>query len=239
MKIEELTEILKSEIVISEIENGIFSVIDEEKRKHDYDNKAAFYDKLVGNSLYNKVIWKNEIANYSNFCQKGISSRKTGWILDAGCGSLLFTAQNYKSEKNRPIVLVDRSIEMLKKGKSRLINSHGNLPENVVLMQADISNLPFQSAVFETVLSFGMIHLFEDTKSFLDSILNVKSENGSLFFTSLVSNNFLGKIVLNILKQKGEVGFVNSTSQITARLENLNYNFQQSTIGNFAYFSKN
>ncbi len=239
MKIEELNKILKSEIIISEIEKGIFSVIDEEKRKHDYDKKAIFYDKLVGNSIYNKVIWKNEISNYSNFCQKGISSRKTGWILDAGCGSLIFTAQNYKSEKNRSIVLVDRSIEMLKKGKSRLINSNGNLPENIVLIQADVFNLPFQNAVFETVLSFGTIHLFEDTKSFLDSLFKVKSEKGSLFFTSLVANNFLSKIVLNILKQKGEVGFVNSTSQITARLENLKYDFQQKTIGNLAYFSKN
>jgi len=73
-----IQELLKPTQFIEEIEQGIFTTIEGEARVHEYDNKVKQYDYLIGSSLYNRVIWRNKLANYREFCQNALASRSTG-----------------------------------------------------------------------------------------------------------------------------------------------------------------
>ena len=83
-----------------------------------YDRKAAVYDRVVGARAYNRVIWGTSTTAYRKFASEALASG-TGPMLDAGCGSAVFTAGVYR-RASRPLVLVDRSIGML-------VRAHGAL----------------------------------------------------------------------------------------------------------------
>src|SRR5699024_8719441 len=104
------------------------------------------------------------------------------------------------------IILVDRSVGMLKAAKkriSRATNSH--YLGRISFMQADIFELPFPKNSFTTVLSMGMLHLFEDASKFVHSLLNLIADGGQLYLTSLVTDRLLGKKYLSFLHQIDEV----------------------------------
>ena len=52
---------------------------------------------------------------------KALSSSSAGNVLDLGCGSLAFTAKVYSQYTERPVVLVDQSLKMLRMAKSRIM----------------------------------------------------------------------------------------------------------------------
>jgi len=83
--------------------------------------------------------------------------RLYGPLLDAGCGTAVFTAASYRST-GRPLVLVDRSLGMLRRAAQRVSVD----PSRVALIQADVFDLPFQPGSFATVTCHGLLHLFDD-----------------------------------------------------------------------------
>jgi len=88
-----IQELLKQGQILEAVENGIFTTLEADQRGHEYDDKAKGYDALIGSAIYNKLIWGNRLADYRRFCEKALTSRSTGYVLDAGCGSLVFTAE--------------------------------------------------------------------------------------------------------------------------------------------------
>jgi len=158
-----LKNLLQPDAFVEEIEEGIFSAIAGNHRDSEYDEKAGFYDAVIGNPLYNRVLWGNKLSDYQNFCRAALASKPTGYVLDVGCGSLVFTSKVYTQYQERPLILVDRSLGMLRRAQVRLRNETGKTPENITLLQSDLFALPFRAGVFETVLSFGMLHIFSDT----------------------------------------------------------------------------
>jgi hypothetical protein len=82
-----------------------------------------------------------------------------------------------------------------------------------------------------------MLHIFSDTGPFLNALQRVKATEGSLYFTSLVGNTWLGKQYLKMLKNAGEVATSHSSSSLTAALKNLGLDVIVRTIGNMAYCS--
>jgi len=231
-----LKHLIKPDIEIEEVEPGIFSALPPAQRTHEYDDKAGMYDRVIGHPLYNRIVWKNRLADYADFCREALASRPNGPVLDAGCGSLVFTGEVYADYTARPLVLLDRSLGMLRQAKARLVDAQGKLPENIILMQGDIFDLPFQAGVFETVQSFGMLHIFSDTRGFLEALQRVKAVDGSFYFTSLVGNTWLGKQYLMMLKNAGEVATIHSSESLTTELTNLGFDVTARTIGNMAYF---
>ena len=117
--------------------SGIYSAIEKENRISDYDEKVKGYDALIGNGIYNKIIWGNSVKNYHSFCQDALDTASDGVVLDAGCGSLVFTAEVYAKSTNKQIILLDRSLGMLERAKERLIELCGEVPKHIVLMQGD------------------------------------------------------------------------------------------------------
>jgi len=220
---------------LKRIENDIYSVIPEEEQSHHYDKAALFYDLIIGNRFYNRVLWGNWPSQYQGFCRRALASKNDGMVLDAGCGSLVFTAKIY-AKSECPIVLLDRSLGMLRRARDRLIKYAGRVPENIILIQADIFNMPFLKGLFSTVQSFGMLHIFENTENLLNELHRVKADHGKLFLSSLAANNKLGEKYLQLLQQQKEVALCQSSELLQQRLMKAGGNFEVSTIGNMAYF---
>jgi ubiquinone/menaquinone biosynthesis C-methylase UbiE len=105
----------------------------------------------------------------------------------------------------RPVVLVDNSIKMLKTAKSRLIKSNGTVPENMAFLQADALRLPFRDKSFDTILFENLLHCLADTKSLLAGLKNILSEDGKMYFTTLVKSNRFADRYIEVLANKGKL----------------------------------
>lgn len=232
-----IQDLLKPGQLFEAVEDGIFTTLEADQRSHEYDDKAKGYDALIGSWLYNELIWRNDLADYHRFCEQALTSRSTGYVLDAGCGSLVFTAGVYAQHADRPLVLLDRSLGMLRRAKSRLEALNGKMPDHLTLVQGDILALPFKAGVFDTVQSSGMLHIFNDTKAYIQALQEVKTADGTLFFNSLVGNTWFGKKYMKFLIRVGEVAIFNTSTSLDNKLAEMGLDFTSETIGNMAYFS--
>jgi ubiquinone/menaquinone biosynthesis C-methylase UbiE len=226
---------LKSDIKLVEVREGILSALQETERASEYDSKVWLYDLVVGNRYYNKLIWGNWPSNYSAFCKQALNDSSGKTVLDAGCGSLVFTADVYAESDCKAIILLDRSLDMLQKGRKRLIEIMGSIPENIHFIQGDIFALPFKDSCFDVVMSQGVIHLFKDQLGFLTELERVKKAQGRLFFSSLVANNWLAEKYMQLIKNSGEVATTHSGKTWSKQLEWMPFRYQTSCIGNMAY----
>lgn len=227
--------VLKNNIELEEVDEAIFSCLGRNERQSDYDKKVNSYDLIVGNAFYNRVVWGNWPSNYANFCRQALVSSSNGIFLDAGCGSLVFTADEYATADNKLIVLLDRSIGMLRKGRERIKKRRGGIPKNIVFLQGDIFSLPFLDTAFDTVASFGVLHMFEEKIALLAELERVTKCSGQIFFSSLVGNNALGRKYLGILRKAGEVTTCYSSQALISQLSSSPFEYKLSTIGNMAY----
>lgn len=195
---------------------GIWSVLPANAPGQRYDRRAAMYDRVVGSAIYNRLLWGSSPQSYSAFAQRAMRSA-SGPLLDAGSGSLVFTAEVY-ARTERPLVLVDRSIGMLEAARARLLRVAGRVPDGVVLLQGDLFDLPFRPGSFATVLCMGMLHLFEDVSGVVSELVRVAAPGGQLFLTSLVAEQTIGKRYLALLHRAGEVARPRTQAQLLAEL---------------------
>ncbi|MBY0575667.1 MAG: methyltransferase domain-containing protein [Gallionellaceae bacterium] len=133
------------------------------------------------------------------------------------------------------IVLLGRSIGMLRKGRERIKKHCGKVSKNIVFIQGDIFNLPFQDAAIDTVASFGVLHIFEQKNDVLAELERVKKHSGRVFFSSLVGNNSLGRRYLQVLKKAGEIASCHSSQSLISQLSPSPFAYKLTTIGNMAY----
>jgi ubiquinone/menaquinone biosynthesis C-methylase UbiE len=110
-------------------------------------------------------MWGYSVKGYPTLCEDSLSSFSEGWVLDLACGSLAFTANTYAHFLNRPVVFLDQSLKLLRKGKSRLEKIRGNLTENMFFLHADALDLPFREKTFHTVISLNLLHCLNDLKT--------------------------------------------------------------------------
>ncbi|MDX8395421.1 MAG: class I SAM-dependent methyltransferase [Mariprofundaceae bacterium] len=231
-----INQILLYDTRLEKAETDIYSVIPKNEQAHHYDKAAKAYDWVIGNHFYNRIIWGNWPSQYEKFCKQALASNTNGIVLDAGCGSLIFTAKAYAKSK-RPIVLLDRSLGMLKRARNRLVQCEGKVPENIILIQADILHMPFLQDSFSTVQSFGMLHLFENTEVILNELMRVKNNDGNIFLSCLAANNKLGNKYLQFLKTQHEVALCQSSELLHQRLIKEGIEFEVCSVGNMAYFT--
>lgn len=221
---------------LDEVEDGIFSCLGASERASSYDNKVNVYDMIVGNRFYNRLVWGNWPSAYRKFCRQALASSQGGAFLDAGCGSLVFTAGVYAEAENKLIILLDRSIGMLVRGRDRITKIRGFVPNNIVFIQGDILDLPFKNHVFDAVASFGVLHIFDDKFRLLTELERVKRGGGHLYYSSLVGNNAIGRKYLEILKQAGEVATCHSSESLDNLISTMSFGHKSDSIGNMAYF---
>ena len=185
----QLESLLRRGYTLREADRGILSVLptDGPARPYDAWALAATYDGVVATRLYNRIVWGTTPADYAAFERRALESDRDGWMLDAACGSLVFTAEVFGPNRSRPVVLLDYSLRMLRRARRRLQEAWGRVPDSLVLLQADIVDLPFTSGTFTTVSFPAALHEFEDPVVPVNELGRVLSEDGVLYITSLVS----------------------------------------------------
>jgi len=235
---DELREAVADDRCVRLIEEDIYSVLPDASVAHHYDKRAVLYDLVVSTRLYNVVMWGTSPYDYVQFARHALSSSGEGIFLDAGCGSLLFTAPVYASSK-RHIVAFDQSLAMLRRARQRLRKLAGCVPDHIRLLQADLNDLPFRRKRFRTVLCLNVLHQFADATVLVSGLTELLSESGNLYLTSLVSNNrTLGNWYLNALYRTGE--FVEPRNEFVLRElfeKALGQNVSYGIKGNMAFIT--
>jgi ubiquinone/menaquinone biosynthesis C-methylase UbiE len=201
-----LSALLSKNVDLRLIEPHIYSVFPDIKVSNSYDSPFGnIYDRVACNPLYNRLIWGYSIAKFSSLAHDALTSSKNGNVLDLGCGSLAFTAKTYIQYSDRPVILIDQSLKMLRIAKSRLIKLNGNVPDNMVFLHADALQLSFQQKSFNTIISQNLLHCLDDTKKLLIELKNILSEDGRMYFTTLVRGNRLADRYLKALADGGKL----------------------------------
>lgn len=222
----DIKQLLQDEIALDE-ETGIYTVL--RLPPGDYDNKAATYDAVIAAPLYNRMMWGNSPDDYLAFAKKSINGQE-GVVLDVGCGTLTFTAEAY-NDSDRPIILSDYSLGMMLRGKNRIDSKK----TNIHFLRADGFNLPFKDNTIDTVVSFGVIHVFEDPLPFCKELGRVLKKGGDAHFTSLVKDRWISHKYLKGLHKTGEVGTPKTAKEMATIVEQAGFKVSLSRIGGMAY----
>ncbi len=200
-----LSEIISEDVTLNLVEPNIYSVYSPGDVPGSFDKfgAATIYDVVACNRFYNWLMWGYSTKDYASLCKESLASSSEGWGLDLACGSLAFTADSYVNYPNRPIVFLDQSLKLLRKGKSRIEKITGNIPENIFFLYADALQLPFKTNVFHSIVSLNLLHCLDDVKTVLGEIKRVLTDGGNLAITTLVQSSRWSTRYLNMLAGSG------------------------------------
>ena len=233
---EKLAEILGNAASLRLVEPHIYSVLPAgEDVDISYDKKFGFfYDLVACSPAYNRIVWGYGIREYHSFCLDALQSSGDGCVLDAGCGSLAFTAKTYADYVDRPVVLLDRSLRLLRMAKSRLAKKCGEIPANIVLVHGDALQLPFMPESFTTIISLNLLHVFEDIAAALLELKRVLANGGTISLTTLVEANRLADRYLHVWGRAGEL-IPRTVAEVLAAFEQVELPAECRTKGNLAF----
>jgi ubiquinone/menaquinone biosynthesis C-methylase UbiE len=195
---------------------------------------STIYDVVACNRFYNWLMWGYSIKDYATLCEGSLASSSEGWVLDLACGSLAFTSEMYANCSNRPVVFLDQSLKLLRKGKSRLEKLKGNLPEKMFFLHADALQLPFKPDVFHTVISLNLLHCIEDVKTALKEIKRVLTDGGNSAITTLVQSSRWSNRYLNMLAGSGAL-ISRSSSELLSAFNDMEMEVTHEVKGNLAF----
>lgn len=233
-----LSEIISEDVNLNLIEPNICSVypIGDSPGSYDALGASTIYDVVACSRIYNWLMWGYSIKDYAALCEDALASSSGGWALDLACGSLAFTAEIFANCSNRPIVFLDQSLKLLRKGKSRLEKLRGNISGNMFFLHADALQLPFKTGVFNTVMSLNLLHCLtiDSVKKVLLEIKRVLTPDGNLSMTTLVQSFRWSNRYLNLLAGSGALVSRSSDELLTAFNE-LGMQVTQDIKGNLAF----
>jgi ubiquinone/menaquinone biosynthesis C-methylase UbiE len=189
-----------------QIERGIYELSPLVGTAH-YDRIAPLYDVVLGTNTYNWMMWKTTPAAYRAFATRVFKSRAVGTHVEIGCGSLLFTSHVYERDLGRPAILIDQSIEMLRRARARLEKAAGTFPDYVVLARGDIRTLDVPRAVATTALSAFVLHVLDDPVPLLRALARVAQPVGSTIgISSIFQSGGRSDVALAVLHAARELG---------------------------------
>lgn len=201
-----IQSLLLENIALRSVEPSIYSVFPNNESANEYDTQFGFmYDLVACNPIYNRLIWGYSVKIFRKLAEEALRSALYGNVLDVGCGSLAFTAKVYGRYSDRPVVLADRSLKMLRMAKSRLIKENGKVPENYVFLHSDARRLPFRENTFTTIISENLLHCLDDTCTLLKQLQSIISTSGKGYFTTLVKSNRFADKYLQALADSGKL----------------------------------
>ncbi len=224
-------DLLESGVELELIEPHIYS--DPGVETNEYDTGfGAFYDTVACSRIYNRLVWGYSIKAYARLCNAALAE-SSGPMLDAGCGSLAFTAKTYAAGLRRPVVFLDQSLNLLRRAKRRLMLLCAAVPPNAVFVRGDILRLPFRASSFSTVLSLNLLHVLPDLVQVLAAFGRVLAADGKVHCTTLVEGRRLADFYLARL---GHAGFLvpRDLSTVIASFEQAGYAPAHSVVGSLA-----
>ncbi len=231
----DILSVIAEDVSLLEVEPHIYSVYAAHEKPGAYDGfgAAAIYDRIMCNPLYNRVMWGYGLKEYTEFTRLILDSSPEGWVLDVACGSLAFTSSLYADYSDRPVILLDQSLNLLGKAKARLVRRKGSVPPNLVFLHADALNLPFRSGTIPTVISLNLLHCLEDMEAVLREWKRVSTAGGSVAATTLIRNNRWGDGYLNVLSRTDQM-FSRGADQLCEVFQKADLPAELHTRGNLA-----
>jgi SAM-dependent methyltransferase len=202
----DLSALLLENTALRMVEPDIYSVLPHNEAGNDYDTRfGRLYDWVACSPIYNRLIWGYSVGIFHRLAHEALKSSGQGNLLDLGCGSLAFTANTYSKFSERPVVLADQSLKMLRIAKSRLVKRTGKVPGNLVFLHADALQLPFRAGTFKTIISENLLHCLDDTSILLKQLEKIISEDGKMYFTTLVKSSRFADKYLAALADSGKL----------------------------------
>jgi SAM-dependent methyltransferase len=231
-----LSKIISEDVNLNLVEPDIYSVysIGDSPGAYDSIGASAIYDMVACNRFYNWLMWGYSIKDYAILCEDSLASSHEGWVLDLACGSLAFTAEIYANCSNRPVVFLDQSLKLLRKGKFRIEKLKGNLPENMFFLHADALQLPFKDNIFHTVISLNLLHCIDDMKTALKEIKRVLIDGGNFALTTLVQSSRWSNRYLNMLAGSGAL-ISRSPDELLSAFNDMEMQVTHEVKGNLAF----
>ena len=127
-----------------------------------------------------------------------------------------------------------REMLTVKSIERRLTKINEKVPGNMVFLQADALRLPFRENSFHTVISQNLLHCLDDTSGLLKGLKNIMTENGKMYFTTLVRGNRLADRYLQGLASGGKL-VARNIDQHRAVFEELGMSIKYDVNGNLAF----
>lgn len=93
---------------------------------------------------------------------------------------------------------------MLNRAESRLTSLNGSYPENVILMQGHLDEMPFHRSSFETILAMHVLHVSENIDSLLSGFSRLLQKDGKFYATSTITTGSFRDSYLHFLHRIGE-----------------------------------
>jgi SAM-dependent methyltransferase len=214
-------------------ETEIWSSLPPEVVPPRFDAIAARYDRIVSHPLYLRLAWGGRLETETAFAARALASAD-GIALDAGCGSLCFTADAHATS-GRATLCCDLSLGMLRLARGRLLE-RGGVPSRMALFQADLLSAPLRDGAFRSVLCPGILHLFADPLPLLRRLDALLEPAGTLFLSCLVTDRGVGRAYLRLLARAGEVALLTDAEplrELVARATGRPTRCER--VGNFAY----
>jgi SAM-dependent methyltransferase len=201
------------------VEPGLYSVYASHDPGNSYDRAGAmaFYDLVACNRFYNRLVWGYWPSALSGLCRRALAQAPGEWMLDAGCGSLAFSARVYAACRDRPVVCLDRSLKLLRLARQRLARLAGGLPDNIVFLHADALDMPFAAGTFATVLCLNLLHVLADAPGLLRELARVGRTGANMAGSTLVRAGRLGDRYLELWGRAGEL-IPRSRDEVAAHL---------------------
>lgn len=232
-----LSEIISEDVRLNIVAEDIYSVYATGESPGSFDSfgASAIYDMVACNRFYNWLMWGYSIKDYATLCEDVLNSSSEGWALDLACGSLAFTAEVYANCSNRPVVFLDQSLKLLRKGKSRLERLKGSISENMFFLHADALQLPFKDNIFNAVISLNLLHCIDDVKTALKEIKRVLTHGGNSAITTLVQSSRWSNRYLNMLAGSGAL-ISRSVDDLLSTFNDMEMPITHKIKGNLAFF---
>lgn len=134
-------------------------------------------------------------------------------------------------------MLLDQSLGLLRKGKSRLTKRKGKVPGNMIFLHGDARQLPFKAGALFTIISLNLLHYVDDIETVLVVMYRVLKREGTAALTTLVrrgdrwSDGYLSMLALS-----GAV-VARSPDQIMTTLHDVGMPVKQEVKGNLAFIT--
>ena len=211
-----LSTALEDPLQAYEVARGIWGLRGTGHDAAQYDSIGTAYDIVGAMDLYHRIFWGVSTRAYRQFVEKAWEECGDGLMLDAGCGSMLFSARAHLRSQQGAVIGLDASLRMLTLAQTRL----GGSPQarRVALLRGDLFRNQMRSAMFDVVTCLHVAHVLDDLDRLLAEARRVLKPGGRLFLTSVVQVNGWRDRYLRALARRGIMATPRSTGDIVDAL---------------------